>query len=645
MFIDLVGAREAGDSVLGWLGGTSPATPALGLGRPAPATRSRPARTGRAHHSVAPVSAGDVRVEAATTASATDTAEPVRHGDGPPMSTTALAAPVPVDRPAPPPPARRLTWVLVGLKVRLIRNRAVSTKNGWFALAMSMVVGAGVAVVGLLVAVTTGASASDHARRVVLVLGPNVLVLAWALLPLGTFGSDETLDPGRLVLLPLRRRPLMRGLLAASFVGVAPLAAMAVTVGVVVAWGGPSVLAIAGPAGVLALLLAVALSRTLTTTLAAALSSRRSRDAAVVIGTLLAVSVQGLRFVSVSISTSLVDRFVDIGRWSPPGLLGEAVLHARDGRWGLAVAELLPAAVLVPVLVVAWGRALERSLTVVTSGSTATRRRRRDDDGIHVALLPRWVPFLRPNALGAVVARDLRYSWRDPRRKSALLFRTILAVGGPIYALVRTTDPSPRLVLVAAGVGYLAVLNSFNQFGLDGGALWSDLAVGGRMRVLLLGKNVSSLVQVIPAVTVAAVILAAATGGWLYVPAAVLLATAAVAVGLGVADVVSVRKPFKIPETRNGFGGGALGSGGGGQGLVTGLALFGATFLQLLLMAPVAVVTAIALAVGPATLLVAVPLAVAYGYGLWRFALNRAVAYGWWREPELLAAVDPGRSG
>lgn len=540
---------------------------------------------------------------------------------------------------------RRLTWVLVRLKVRLIRNRAVSTKGGWFALALSLVVGVALAAMGLLVALTTGASASPGARRGVLVLGPNLMVLAWALLPLGTFGSDETLDPARLVLFPLRRRPLLRGLLASAFVGVAPLVAVAFTAGVVVAWGGPSVFVIAVPAGILALLMAVALSRALTTSLASALTSRRSRDAAVVIGTLLAVSVQGLRFVSVSISTSFVDRLVGVGRWTPPGFLGEAVLHARERRWLLAAVELVPSAVLVIVLVALWGWALERSLTVVSSGSTSIRRRRRRADATQLPLLPTWVPFLRADALGAVVARDLRYTWRDPRRKSALLFRTILAVGGPIYALVRTTDPTPRITLLAAGVGYVAVLNSFNQFGLDGGALWSDLAAGERIPMLLLGKNLSSMLQVVPAVSVAAVILAAATGGWAYAPAAVLLAVAAVGVGLGVADVVSVRKPFKIPETRTGFGGGALGSGGGGQGLVTGIALFAASLVQLMLMAPVAIATAIGLAIAPATLLVVVPAALAYGYGVWRFALGRAAAYGWWRGPELLAAVDPGRSG
>ena len=556
-----------------------------------------------------------------------------------------------------------LTRVLVRLKVRLIANRAASTKGGRFSLVMSLLVGGGLGALGLVGGLAAGAAASDDARRAVLVIAPNLLVVGWALLPLASFGSDETLDPGRLVLYPLRRAPLMRGLLAASFVGAAPLAATAATAGVALGFGGLAGLLVAVPAGGLALLMAVALSRALTTSLAAALSSRRSRDAAVVVGSLLAVGVQGLRFVRLpSVSDPLVDQVVDVARWTPPGLLGQAVVEGRSGHWFLALADLLPALVVMPALVWLWGRSLERSLTVVVSGSTSTRSGRRSSGrrgpghrgpgqrragrrrSNRLALLPAWLPFITPTPWGAAAARDLRYSWRDPRRKSAVLIRTLLAIGGPVWLLVQSSDPSPRLVLLASLVGYLAVLGTFNQFGFDGGALWSDLAAGDRVRALLVGKNVSALVQVMPAVAVAAVILAAATGGWLYVPVALLLAVGGVGVGLGVADVVSVRMPFKMLDTRNPFGAGAFGAGGGGQGFTAGLALFGASLLQNLLMAPVAIGTAVALWLGPGWLVAAAPLAVAYGYAIWRVALQMAVQHAWWREPELLAAVDPARS-
>ncbi len=44
-------------------------------------------------------------------------------------------------------------------------------------------------------------------------------LLAWALMPLVAFGVDETVDPQRFALLPLRTSTLQRGLLVTALVG------------------------------------------------------------------------------------------------------------------------------------------------------------------------------------------------------------------------------------------------------------------------------------------------------------------------------------------------------------------------------------------------------------------------------------------
>ena len=54
----------------------------------------------------------------------------------------------------------------------------------------------------------------------------GVATLGWTVLPILGFGNDETLDPQRLATLPLSRRQLVSGVLAASLVGVAPLATL-----------------------------------------------------------------------------------------------------------------------------------------------------------------------------------------------------------------------------------------------------------------------------------------------------------------------------------------------------------------------------------------------------------------------------------
>jgi hypothetical protein len=39
------------------------------------------------------------------------------------------------------------------------------------------------------------------------------------------------------------------------------------------------------------------------------------------------------------------------------------------------------------------------------------------------------------------------------------------------------------------------------------------------------------------------------------------------------------------------------------------------------------------------------PFIALYGYVLWRIGVGMAVRWGFWRQPELLTAVDPRRSG
>ena len=50
-------------------------------------------------------------------------------------------------------------------------------------------------------------------------------------MPLFFFGGDDTLDPTRLAMLPLRPRPLITALLTSSLVGVGPLFTLLVGAG------------------------------------------------------------------------------------------------------------------------------------------------------------------------------------------------------------------------------------------------------------------------------------------------------------------------------------------------------------------------------------------------------------------------------
>ena len=533
---------------------------------------------------------------------------------------------------APPIPV-----VLVRLKLRLLRNRA--RRGGVLGLVLGALVAVWAGSFGFGLAIAAAHAHDPRVSRAVVVIGATVLVVAWSFLPLLTFGTDETLDPARLQLLPLERRPLMQGLLLASLVGFAPFAVIATMAGVVVGYGRGLAAILAIVAVVVLVLLSAAAARTLATLLAASITSRRGRDLVVVVGASVAVGAQLLRFIRFDkVHAATVDHVSNALRWLPPGALGQAIVDARAGDWARSFTGLVPALIAVPLLLVLWGRALERSLTVVTGGATKVHRAA-DADGHHnAALLPRHIPFLRPTPWGAVAAKELRYVARDPRRKVVFAQLVAFGIGGPLWFAIKAGNLPPGSTLAASFAGYLAIVGAMNQFGFDGGALWLDIVAGNGIRDELVGKNFALLVQVLPVVLVGSVILATFSGGWLYVPIALVIAAAGLGAGLGVANVVSVRFPQRIPETKNPFG-----SRAGGQGCVIGLMFFVAMAIQGVLLAPVAVATAVTAAIAPVALIVVAPACAVYGYALWRMGVSVAERWAWWRQPELLTAIDPRR--
>src|SRR5262249_25982798 len=131
---------------------------------------------------------------------------------------------------------RGVPATLVRLKVRLIANRARSAKGGVAQLAVAVAYSLLVGGTGALLAVAAGYARDQQVSRDAIVLGSTAILLGWAILPLLSFGADESLDPNRLILFPLRRGPLMRGLLLSAFVGPAPGAVILIVVGAVIGY-------------------------------------------------------------------------------------------------------------------------------------------------------------------------------------------------------------------------------------------------------------------------------------------------------------------------------------------------------------------------------------------------------------------------
>ncbi|GAA3760518.1 ABC-2 type transport system permease protein [Spinactinospora alkalitolerans] len=420
----------------------------------------------------------------------------------------------------------------------------------------------------------------------------TAFALGWAVAPIFMFRSDETLDPARFALLPLRPRTAAAGLLAAAAVGVAPIAGFIALSGSVVGLtrGAPSV-PVAVVAVALTILLCLLLGRTLPLLLLPVLRGRRGSDV-MIAGMVLVVGAVVLGQWSISLFGP-----EDIGvavvalagwlRWAPPGMAAQAIADVGAGAHGAAALRLAAVAAVVALLAWCWTRLLGRALTGhgATAGGTTVRASHTGGFG------PGWLP---PRT-AAVLARELRYAWREPRRKANVV--TLVLMLGFLLMLTLVVrveiegpvpDPSVPLMLMVGSISALTLTS--NYFGLQGAALWTtaittasarDLRAEFSGALLALSVLCSPLLMAFTVLrSLSAAPEAQAGSGWMLYAG---VALGGFGLSLGVGVLMSVLLPYALPErSHNPFAGP-----GAGQGLVVSLALCAAFIVVNILAVPI----------------------------------------------------------
>lgn len=524
-----------------------------------------------------------------------------------------------------------LTGTFVRLKLAVIRNglrQSTGRTVGWVLGTLFSLLYALATTAGLILL-----HGNEHAPTAAAALAV-ALALGWAVMPLFLFGGDDTLDPTRLAMLPLRPRPLVTALLVSSLVGVGPLATLLVTVGAAVALtdGAASVVA-AAVAVPLVLLLCVALSRAVAAGNTRLLTSRKGRDLAVLSGLFVAVGVQLVNLAVSSLSSSgglrRIASIDSVLRWIPPAPALDAVRSAAHGSYGQAVGQLVYVAAVLGAVLVWWHRSLHRLMVTPDASTLAAATVSSRPTGLH-RLLP-------AGRTGTVMERQFRYAWRDPRAKAA--WATALAVGLLLPAVAAVQHGSVYTTCWAAA---LLGLQMYNQFGGDGSAFWTvaaTIASPDDARAELRGRA-----AVIAGVTIPYVVLVTVGAALLLhradaVPEVLGLSLALLGALIATGACTSVRFPYSMPqETR--FGGGNAAPGQGG--LATLSLLAGGAAGALLAAPELALVITLHLSGQHGLLWLALPAGALYGAGLavagLRFAAPRLAR----RLPEILAAVGRG---
>lgn len=452
--------------------------------------------------------------------------------------------------------------------------------------------------------------------------------LVFALSPLlAGVAVTETHDLTRLQAYPVGLGTMLLASLVANLVQPTVLAQLPPLAALAWALGGPrAVPAFAALALGLGLILAVA--QTVGVALHALSRNRRVHDRLLFVGIAFGVALSLLPVLMLArggsaarrLAVALLER--DVFALSPFAWSARAAVHAGRGEW-------LPAAGLCAAVVVALLAAVALSALIaerlyrgeLDSGSAAGSRAR-----ARVRL---------PGVVGALVEKDLRTAWRDPRLKAV----TLSGVIGPLLLLFLLGQGSPtgvgpaQLGLVACLAG-LSVIGS-NALALERDGLGMLLGFPVDRLALVTGKGLAVVVLRSPALV--ALALAALVIAGPVVAAAVATVVLLTQVLASAADsYLQILFPIPVPAAGRDPSAPISGSRGLGAAAI-GLAAMAAT---LALATPFAFLAWLPQLVGEPWLhLLSLPLALAGACAVYFMAASGAARLLVRREPELIARV------
>ncbi len=469
--------------------------------------------------------------------------------------------------------------LLIRLKLRLLRNSLRRSVWRTVGLIIGIVYGLGM-VLAVLAALFALRFTSTALTADVTIVAYAVLTAGWLLMSLLVFGVDETVDPARFALLPVRAGQLLPGLLAAALIGVPGAATLIIGAGLVLTWARtPALTAAAIVAFLLGVLTCVLLARAGTAALASVLASRRFRDLAfvglAVFGVAIGLGANLLGALGSSDPGVLRAALADLARvagWTPFGWAWAVPADVARGNWPAAGLHLLLAVALVAVLWRAWEHFLDLRLTSPIEGSGEAARVRGSS----------WPDRLYPaTAVGGVAARTLRYWRRDPRYLAGIAGFLIAPVIIVVSQLANPDGSTEVAAFAPCILGMVVGLSVAQDLSYDGSALWLHVASGLRGADDRAGRVWSTLTVYGPLSLILLVVAIGFSGEWSLAVPVVGLTVGLMLISLGVGAFVGTLWQWPAPPP----GTNPFQSGNNG-GLPALLSFTVASFGTLLLAAP-----------------------------------------------------------
>lgn len=429
---------------------------------------------------------------------------------------------------------------LVRLKLTLLANIFRRNRAQAIGAIFGIIYFGGLVVLAAVGLASLRTSLAD-ARLVIPLVGAAATLL-WTLVPLLAFGSDPTLDPQRFATFAVPPRQLAAGLVVAGVLGLPGLATMIVASGTVIAWShsvGATVVAVV--AAVVGVFTCITLSRWVSALATTAISSRRGRDVAGILGVLLLVVVGPAASLLEGVEQDLEGRIgaiSDVAGWTPFGWVWAAPGDVAAGETWTGLLRLALGVGFLAVLLALWAGAVRRQVeSPRLLGSPAGGRALTG-----LGLLGRFPD----TAWGAIGARYATYWLRDPRHQVAMVLAPFvpLVLLAPYLAGGLTWAP----LLMAPLVAFLLGFGEHNAVSYESTAFWQHVAAGVRGRDDRLGRLVPSLLLAVVLLPVYSVVGVSLAGRLDLLPGVFGLAVVLLGAGYAVSCVLSVTLPYPVPK-------------------------------------------------------------------------------------------------
>jgi hypothetical protein len=490
--------------------------------------------------------------------------------------------------------------------------------------------------------------------------------LFWLLTPLFGFSMNESYDPTRLFVYPVRYQTIFAANVVGSLFELSTLLFLPILIALLAATVSSAGALICGIILLLAFLLqTIAMAQAVTLTLIGFLRSRRFRDIMIVLVPLLALSRY---FFSQGFSRGAgIDDMLNSPAWRiadflPPGWTAAALTAAQSGNWlltggytlllilAMSLTVMLAAFVLNQLYTGERGTSLIAAKSKIAETGTKPRLETLDNDSGRA-----WGPLF------AIAQKEWRYLLRDPQYKAlAMNALYMIAVwgfsltqgggrrffefgedtGNPFARILRATLP----ILISGFILLFSMQLTFNIFGGEGPAVTLLFSFPVSRRTLVLGKNLAyGLVVLI--VEVAAVIAASIlTHDFSTLPISLFWVTMATLVILAAGNLVSVKFPTRLVIRGGRFGrGGQVSAGSRSMGSGCSYMLLYMVFAGAASVAEVPAAAAVLLpAIGwisPVWYTLLIPFGIAYSLGIYLLSLKIIDVWMIEQEPNIIAKL------